>query len=60
MEVERGKEINGERQKETGQGGGANTRKPQLLCVKGTRPWCNLEARHYSGSQMIGLAIRTG
>lgn len=43
--VEGGREINGER--EGRQGGGANIRKPQLLCVRGTHPWCALKARHY-------------
>ncbi len=44
------------REREDRQGGGANIRKPQLLCVRGTHPWCALKARHYRGSQMIALA----
>lgn len=49
-----------EREIEDRQGGGANIRKPQLLCVRGTHPWCTLKARHYRGSQMIALLKTTG
>lgn len=41
-------------------GGGATIRKPQLLCVRGTHPWCALQALHYWGSQMIALSKTTG
>lgn len=51
-------ERKGER--ENRQGGGANKRKPQLLCVRGTHPWSALKARHYRGSQMIALVKTTG
>ncbi|CAB1425608.1 unnamed protein product [Pleuronectes platessa] len=40
------------------QRGGASTRKPQLLCVRGTHPWRALKARHYTGSQMIALSTQ--
>lgn len=48
------------RERENRQGGGANKRKPQLLCVRGTHPWSALKARHYRGSQMIALVKTTG
>lgn len=59
-------EIDWGRERHVGRhGGGANIRKPQLVCVcvcqsKGHTHGISLKARHYRDSQMIALAKTTG